>query len=92
MVRDSKGIGHVVKEGTAIGKNSGLVYKIMEGEIVIREEFKDFRGRIQHKEIVKKSPSARRIRDGRPGECNNFPHNPCLKGCSPPHRHKDDHL
>jgi type IV pilus assembly protein PilP len=58
MVRDSKGIGHVIKEGTAIGKNGGLVYKIIEGEVVIREEFKDFRGRIQHKDIVKKSPSA----------------------------------
>jgi hypothetical protein len=58
MVRDSKGIGHVIKEGTAIGKNGGLVYKIKEGEVVIREEFKDFRGRTQHKDIVKKSPSS----------------------------------
>ena len=58
MVRDSKGIGHVIKEGTAIGKNGGLVYKIMEGEIVIREEFTVCRGRTQHKDIVKKSPSA----------------------------------
>ncbi len=59
MVKDSKGIGHVIKEGTAIGKNGGLVYKIMEGEVVVREEFKDFRGRTQHKDIVKKSPSTK---------------------------------
>ncbi|MBW1887337.1 MAG: pilus assembly protein PilP [Deltaproteobacteria bacterium] len=55
MVRDSKGIGHVIKEGTDIGTNGGVVIKIKEGEVVIREEYKDFRGRTQHKDIVKKS-------------------------------------
>ena len=58
MVRDSKGIGHVIKEGTAIGTNGGVVYKIKEGEVIIREEYKDFRGRTQHKDIVKRSPSS----------------------------------
>ena len=57
MVRDSKGIGHVIKEGTDIGTNGGVVYKIKEGEVIIREEYKDFRGRTQHKDIVKKSPT-----------------------------------
>lgn len=55
MVRDSKGIGHVIKEGTDIGTSGGVVYKIKEGEVIIREEYKDFRGRTQHKDIVKKS-------------------------------------
>jgi type IV pilus assembly protein PilP len=58
MVRDSKGIGHVIKEGTAIGTNGGVVHEIKEGEVIIREEYKDFRGRTQHKDIVKKSPSS----------------------------------
>jgi len=58
MVRDSKGIGHVIKEGTDIGTNGGVVYKIKEGEVIIREEYKDFRGRTQQKDIVKKSPSS----------------------------------
>jgi len=58
MVRDSKGIGHVIKEGTDIGTNGGVVYKIKEGEVIIREEYKDFRGRTQHKDIVKKSQSS----------------------------------
>lgn len=57
MVRDSKGIGHVINEGTDIGTNGGVVYKIKEGEVIIREEYKDFRGRTQHKDIVKKSPT-----------------------------------
>lgn len=57
MVRDSKGIGHVITEGTDIGTNGGVVYKIKEGEVIIREEYKDFRGRTQYNDIVKKSPT-----------------------------------
>jgi len=59
MVRDSKGIGHVIKEGTAIGTNGGVVYKILKGEVVVREEYKDFRGKMQFRDISKKSPSLR---------------------------------
>jgi Tfp pilus assembly protein PilP len=59
MVRDSKGLGHVIKEGTGIGTNGGVVHEIKAGEVIIREEFKNFRGEIQHKDIVKKTPSTR---------------------------------
>lgn len=57
MVKDSKDEGHVIKEGTAIGTNGGVVYKIWEGEVVIREEYRDFRGNMQYREIIKKSSS-----------------------------------
>ena len=53
MVQDSKGVGHVIKEGTLIGTNSGVVYKITQGEVIIREEYKDFRGQTQYREISK---------------------------------------
>jgi len=53
MVQDSKGVGHVIKEGTPIGTNNGVVYKIMQGEVLIREEYKDFRGQTQYREISK---------------------------------------
>jgi type IV pilus assembly protein PilP len=59
MVRDSKGLGHVIKEGTGIGTNGGVVHEIKAGEVIIREEFKNFRGEIQHKDIVKKTPSTK---------------------------------
>lgn len=59
MVRDSKGLGHVIKEGTPIGTNDGVVYKIAEGEVIIREEYKDFRGRTQIREIKKQTPTIR---------------------------------
>jgi len=53
MVQDSKGVGHVIKEGTLIGMNSGVVYKIDQGEVIIREEYKDYRGQTQYREITK---------------------------------------
>lgn len=59
MVRDSKGLGHVIKEGTAIGTNGGVVFKIDRGEVIIREEYVDFRGQKRFREIAKKTPSLR---------------------------------
>jgi Tfp pilus assembly protein PilP len=59
MVRDSKGLGHVIKEGTPIGTNDGVVYRIGEGVVTIREVYKDFRGRTQFREIKKETPALR---------------------------------
>lgn len=57
MVRDSKGVGHVIVKGTAIGTNGGVVERISEREVVIREEFRDFRGATKFKDVTKKLPS-----------------------------------
>ena len=57
MVRDSKGLGHVIKKGTPIGTNNGVVYQIKDQVVVIREEHKDFRGRIKYKDIDKRLPT-----------------------------------
>ena len=57
MVRDSKGTGHVIVKGTAIGTNGGVVDKINEKEVIIKEEYRDFRGATQFKDISKKLPS-----------------------------------
>lgn len=57
MVRDSKGLGHVIKKGTYIGTNGGVVHEIKNKEVIIREEVTDFRGNIRQKEISKKLPS-----------------------------------
>lgn len=59
MVRDSKGLGHVIKLGTYVGTNGGVVHNITEKEVIIREEYRDFRGRKKHKDISKKLPSLR---------------------------------
>jgi hypothetical protein len=57
MVRDSKGVGHVIQKGKRIGTKGGVVDKITEHEVVIKEEYKDFRGNKQYKEIIKKTPA-----------------------------------
>jgi type IV pilus assembly protein PilP len=45
MVEDPTGLGHVVREGTLMGKHWGQVKHIRRGEIIIQEEFRDFTGR-----------------------------------------------
>jgi len=57
MVRDSKGVGHVIIKGTAVGTNGGVVDRISDREVIIREEFRDFRGATQFKDVAKKLPS-----------------------------------
>ncbi len=37
MVRDAKGIGYVIRKGTPIGVNGGVVQKITDKEVIIRE-------------------------------------------------------
>ncbi len=59
MVRDSKGLGHVIREGTAIGTNGGVVFRIEKGEVVVREEYLDFRGQKRFRDVIKKTPSLR---------------------------------
>jgi len=57
MVRDSKGLGHVVMRGTAIGTKGGVVDKITDKEVIIKEQYRDFRGTKKTREITKKIPS-----------------------------------
>ena len=45
LVRDSKGDGHVIRVGTPIGKKGGQVTEILEKKVVVREHYKDIRGR-----------------------------------------------
>ena len=58
MVKDNKGDGHVIKIGTPIGINRGVVYKIQPGEVIIREETKNpLTGKKEFTEVSKKTPS-----------------------------------
>jgi Tfp pilus assembly protein PilP len=57
MVKDPKGTGHVVQKGVAIGTNGGIVDRITDKEVVVKEEYKDFRGNISYREILKKLPA-----------------------------------
>ena len=57
MVRDSKGLGHVIKKGTYIGTDGGIVHEITDKEVIIREEYKDFRGNLLYRDKTKRLPS-----------------------------------
>ena len=57
MVRDSKGMGHVIQKGTFIGTRGGVVHQITAKELVVREQYKDFKGNLQEKLIAKTLPS-----------------------------------
>ena len=57
MVKDNKGKGYVIKEGTPIGINRGVVYKIKEHEIIIREEYTNYKGEKEFREVSKKTLS-----------------------------------
>ena len=56
MVRDAKGVGYTIREGTPIGINRGVVYQIKEGEVIVREKYTDVKGRVKFKIISKKFP------------------------------------
>jgi Tfp pilus assembly protein PilP len=56
LVRDSKGDGHVIKVGTPIGRRGGRVTEILEDRVVVREYFKDIRGREQTRDRVLRLP------------------------------------
>ena len=57
MVKDSKGTGHVITKGTGMGINGGFVERITDKEVLIREEYKDFKGTIKYRDVAKKLPS-----------------------------------
>lgn len=44
MVEDSAGLGYIIKVGTPIGKNEGMVKAIRPNEVVIEESYEDFSG------------------------------------------------
>lgn len=45
MVQDPKGIGHIVRRGTVIGRNAGRVQRIHSDGIIIEQESRDDAGR-----------------------------------------------
>ena len=57
MVTDNKGEGHVIKIGTPIGINRGVVYKIQSGEVIIKEEFRNYKDEKEIRYVSKKAPS-----------------------------------
>lgn len=53
MLRDAKGIGYVVKPGTAVGIDGGKVHQIRPGEIIIRSTYRNAKGETLQRDIPK---------------------------------------
>ena len=58
MVRDAKGMGYVIRKGTPIGTNAGVVHEIREKEVIIREMYRAFRGQGKMRDVTKKLHSS----------------------------------
>jgi Tfp pilus assembly protein PilP len=44
LVEDAEGKGYTVAVGTRIGRGGGIVTRITDGEVLVREEFRDYTG------------------------------------------------
>jgi Tfp pilus assembly protein PilP len=51
--------GHVIRKGTAIGTKGGIVHEINDRAVIIREEYKDFKGQLKYRDIAKRVPALR---------------------------------
>jgi len=56
MIQDPQGRGFVVRKGTKMGKNQGVVIKILDGEITILEKYVDLLGKVKTNEVSMKLP------------------------------------
>ena len=51
LVEDSAGLGYVVGQGALIGSSGGVVKRVEPDRLVVEEEFLDFYGRTQKREV-----------------------------------------
>lgn len=52
LIQDTANMGYIIKVGTLIGENSGIVTNISAGGVTIKQHFKDYMGRVNTREIV----------------------------------------
>jgi Tfp pilus assembly protein PilP len=52
LVQDASNMGYIVKEGMQIGENSGIVTKINSNGVTIKQQFKDYMGKVNTREVV----------------------------------------
>ncbi|MFY9399464.1 MAG: pilus assembly protein PilP [Desulfomonilia bacterium] len=52
LIQESSGIGYIVSEGTLLGENSGIITKIAQDNITVKQHFKDYMGRVNTREVI----------------------------------------
>jgi Tfp pilus assembly protein PilP len=60
VVEDQAGLGYIVKVGTKIGVNGGVVRTIDRGRVLVQEESTDFFGERRSSEVVLEMVSGER--------------------------------
>jgi Tfp pilus assembly protein PilP len=45
-------MGYIIKVGTLIGENSGIVTKIEQDSVIVKQHFKDYMGRVNTREVI----------------------------------------
>lgn len=52
LIQEASGMGYIVREGTLLGENSGIVTRITADGVTIKQHFKDYMGRVSTREVV----------------------------------------
>lgn len=52
LIEESSGMGFIIKEGTLIGENSGIVTSILKEGVTVKQHFKDYMGRVNTREVI----------------------------------------
>jgi type IV pilus assembly protein PilP len=52
LIQESSGIGYIISEGTLLGENSGIVTKIAQDNVTVKQHFKDYMGRVNTREVI----------------------------------------
>ena len=56
LVEESSGKGYVIKKGTYIGTNGGIIVQIEKEIVTVEEKFEDYSGKIQSRNRELKLP------------------------------------
>jgi Tfp pilus assembly protein PilP len=58
LIEDAEGKGYTVTVGTKIGRAGGVVQRILDGEILVKEEFRDNSGKVMVRRVPMKLQTA----------------------------------
>ena len=52
LIQEASGMGYIIKVGTLIGENSGIVTRIEQDSVTVKQHFKDYMGRVNTREVL----------------------------------------
>ncbi len=52
LIQEASGMGYIIKVGTLIGENSGIVTRVEQDSVTVKQHFKDYMGRVNTREVI----------------------------------------